>query len=335
LVAEAVTARPMKTRGLILAAAALALLAGVLYWSNRREAAKTAAGGTPEAPRIINLNSDDITRINIQRNQTETIGLVKLDSGDWQVEETPVLPGESGTISSLLSTLAKLDSQRIVQEKPGDLAAYGLAKPAVEANITTKDGKTSKLLLGDNTPAGSSTFAMVANDPRLFTVSSYVKTSLDKPAPDFADKKLFAFGFDFPKKVDMRIDGKSYGITFNGDDWKLGDTKMDATSMQSVIARIRDLEGMRFVATGLGKPVVELTVLAKDGKSTEHVEMSKSGNEYIARRDGHPALYVVSDALITDLQKYVNDMKVYVPPPPETTSSAAPPPPTNTNVTVP
>jgi Domain of unknown function (DUF4340) len=329
----------MKSYGLILAAAALALLAGVLYWSNRREAAKAAAGGTPEAPRIINLNSDDITRIDIHRNQTETISLVKPDSGDWQVAETPVLPGESGTISSLLSTLSKLDSQRIVQEKPGDLAAYGLAKPPVEADITTKDGMTSKLLLGDNTPAGSSTFAMVANDPRLFTVSSYVKTSLDKPAPDFADKKLFAFGFDFPQKVDMRIGGKAYTITFNGDEWKVGDTKMDATSVQSVIARIRDLEGTRFVATGLGRPVVEFTVLAKDGKGTEHVEMSKSGNEYIARRDGRPALYVVADTLIADLQKYVNDMKVYVPPAPEpftsTAPGASPTPPANTNVTVP
>ena len=55
----------MKGRGLILAAAALAVLAGVLYWSNRREAAKAAAGGTAEAPRIINLNSDDVTRIDI------------------------------------------------------------------------------------------------------------------------------------------------------------------------------------------------------------------------------------------------------------------------------
>jgi hypothetical protein len=329
----------MKTRGLILAAAALALLAGALYWSNRREAAKAAAGGTPEAPRIINLNSDDITRINILRNQTEKISLVKLDSGSWQVAETPVLPGEAGTMSALLSTLSALNSDRIVEEKPGDLAAYGLAKPSVETEITTKDGKTSKLLLGDNTPTGASTFAMVASDPRLFTVPSAVKTSLDKPAPDFADKKIFAFGFDFPQKVLLSIGGKSYTINFDGNDWKVGGTKMDATSVQSVIARIRDLEGARFAATGLGKAAVEITVTASDGKRVEHVVLSKSGNEYIARYDGRPALYVVTDALIADLQKYVNDIKVYVPPPPDAAVPATPPaignqPPT-THVTVP
>jgi hypothetical protein len=224
----------------------------------------------------------------------------------------------------VLSAVSTLNSERIVEEKPADLAPYGLAKPAVEADVTTKDGKTAKLMLGDNTPAGASTFAMVANDPRLFTVSSYVKNTLDKPAPDFAEKKLFAFGFDFPKRVDMKIGGKSYTITFNGDEWKVGEARMDATSVQSVIARIRDLEGTRFVATGFGKPVIEFTVTASDGKRVEHVELSKSGNEYIGRYEGRPALYVLSDTLIADLQKYVSDMKPYVPPAAETAAPAAP-----------
>src|SRR4051812_4386968 len=121
----------MKTRGLLLAAIALAILGGVLYWSNRREAAKAAAGGTAEAPRIINLKQDEINRITITRNSTQKITLAKLDSGDWQVQETPVLPGDSGTISGLLSAVSTLDSERIVDEKPADLGAYGLAKPAV------------------------------------------------------------------------------------------------------------------------------------------------------------------------------------------------------------
>jgi hypothetical protein len=315
----------MKTRSLTLAAAALAILAGALYWSNRREAAKAAAGGTPEAPRILNLVQSDITRVDIQR-QAENVSLVKLDSGDWQVAQTPPLPGDTSTISSLLSTLSALNSDRLVeQQAPADLTPYGLAKPALEADITTKDGSTNKILLGDNTPAGASAFAMRAGDPRLFTVSSYVKSTLDKTPFDFANKKLFEFGFDFPQKVDMRLGGKAYNITFDGEEWKLGDTRMDATSLQSVVARIRDLEAIRFVAEGFGQPVVEFTVTASDGKRIEHVALSKSGNEYIGRREGRPALYVVSDSLIADLQKYVNEMKEYVPPATET--SAAPPSP--------
>jgi len=314
----------LKIRGLIIAAAVLAVLSGALYWSNRRQAATAAAGGTPEAPRILTLTQADITRITIQRNRTETVTLAKLDSGDWQVAETPPLPGDTNAISTLLSTLSTLNSDRLVEATPGDLAPYGLAQPVLEAEITTKDGKSSKLLFGDNTPAGASAFAMLAGDPRLFTVSSYVKSSLDKPPFDFANKKLFDFGFDFPQKVEMRLAGKSYTITFAGDEWKSNGTRMDATSVQSVIARIRDLEATRFVATGLSQPVIEFTVTASDGKRIERVALSRSGNEYIGRRDERPALYVVSPTLIADLEKYVADMKVYVPPPPEPVTSNAP-----------
>jgi hypothetical protein len=316
----------MKTRSLILAAAVLAILAGALYWSNRREAAKAAAGGTPEAPRILNLVQDDITRIDIQRSGG-SVSLVKLDSGDWQVAQTPPLPGDSAPISSLLSTVSALNSDRLVEQAaPGDLAPYGLSQPVLETVVTTKDGATNKILLGDNTPAGASVFAMREGDPRLFTVSSHVKSTMDKTPFDFANKKLFEFGFDFPQKVDMRIGGKSYNITFNGEEWKLGDTRMDATSMQSVIARIRDLEAIRFVAEGVGQPVIEFTVTASDGQRVERVALSRSGNEYIARREGRPALYVISDTLITDLQNYVNEMKVYVPPPAETSAAPGTPP---------
>src|SRR5712675_2179991 len=111
----------MKTHSLIIAAAALALLAGVLFWSNRREAAKEAAGGTADAPRIINLKESDVSRINIQRGETQKIILAKLDSGGWQVAETPVLPGDSGTIGSLVTSLSTLNSERVVEDKPADL----------------------------------------------------------------------------------------------------------------------------------------------------------------------------------------------------------------------
>ena len=313
----------MKTRGLIIAAAVLAALSGALYWSNRRQAAATSAGGTPEAPRILTLKQEDVTRIDIQRNRTEKVTLAKQDSGDWQVAETPPLPADSNTVTTLLSTLSALNSDRLVEEKPAELAPYGLAQPVLEAEISTKDGQTSKLLFGDNTPAGASVFAMLAGDPRLFTVSSYVKSSLDKAPVDFANKKLFDFGFVFPEKVEMRIGARSYLITFTNDEWLSNGTKMEATSMQSVIARIRDLEATRLVATGFGRPVIEFTVASDGGKRIERVALSRSGSNYIARRESRPALYVVDAALIADLEKYVGEMKPAPPPAPET--SATPP----------
>ena len=122
----------MKTSGLILAAAVLAVLGGVLYWSNRREADKAAAGGTPEAPRIINLKSDDVTRVEILHNPTEKITLVKHDSGNWQVAQTPVLPGESGTMSTVLSAVSTLNSGANRRRKTGRPGSQAWRSPRLK-----------------------------------------------------------------------------------------------------------------------------------------------------------------------------------------------------------
>ncbi len=57
----------------------------------------------------------------------------------------------------------------------------------------TKNGKTSKLLIGDNTPAGSAVYAKLDGDPRLFTMGTYSKTAFDKEAKDLRDKRLLPF----------------------------------------------------------------------------------------------------------------------------------------------
>jgi len=60
-------------------------------------------------------------------------------------------------ISSVLSTLSSLNSERLLEEKALDLTPYGLGNPALELDVTLKDKKTEKLLIGDPTPSGNAT----------------------------------------------------------------------------------------------------------------------------------------------------------------------------------
>jgi hypothetical protein len=85
--------------------------------------------------------------------------------------------------------VTSLNSERLVEEKAADLNRYGLATPAIEVDITEKDNRTHKLLLGDETPAGSATYAMLVGDPRVFTISSFSKNSVDKTLEDLRSKK--------------------------------------------------------------------------------------------------------------------------------------------------
>ena len=76
--------------------------------------------------------------------------------------------------------MSGLNADRVVEDKASDRKQYGLDPPAVEVDITGKGHATQQLLLGDETPAGGDVYAALAGDPRVFTIASYSKTSLDK-----------------------------------------------------------------------------------------------------------------------------------------------------------
>jgi hypothetical protein len=78
---------------------------------------------------------------------------------------------------------------------------------------------------------------------------------------------------------------------------------MDASSVQMLIDKVRDLSASKFVDSGFTTPVIDLTVSSNDGKRTEKVLISKSGDNYIAKRENEPSLYQLASKPVEELQK--------------------------------
>jgi hypothetical protein len=52
-----------------------------------------------------------------------------------------------------------------------------------------------------------------------------------------------------------------------------------------------------------------LSVTSNDGKRIEKVSISKSGDNYIARRENEPSLYQIDSKTVSDLQAAEADFK--------------------------
>ena len=435
----------MKSSGLIIAAVVLAALTGALYWSNRHPPTdSTAKASLDSPPKILSLKQDDISRIEIRKKGGEELDLAKGNAGKWQITAPKPLAADQNAVSSLLASVSSLNADRLVDDKAGDLSQFGLAQPALELDLTTKDGKPQKLFLGDDTPAGSAVFAKLDGDPRVFTIASYNKNSIDKtandlrdkrlltvdfdklsqielatknqniefgrnkqewqivkPRPlradnfqveeivrklreskmdtsstdadakkaaaafasgtqvasakvtdsastqelqvrrskddyyakstaipgvykvssdlgkdldknldDFRNKKLFDFGYDDPNKIELRDGAKAYFLTKGGQDWWSADSKkMESSSVQALVDKIRELSAGKFVDSGFGAPALEITVTSNDGKRVEKILISKSRDDFIAKRDNEPALYQLDSSSVADLQKVAADVK--------------------------
>ena len=437
-------------KGLLIAAIVLAALAGTLYWSNHRKPSTSSVTSAAEnSPKVLDIRPADVVGIKIAKKDAQELALSKNAGGKWQITAPKTLPADQEAVSSLLSSLSPLNSDRLLEEKATDLNAYGLAKPAAEISVTEKNNKSEDLLLGDDTPTNSGAYAAVKGDPRVFVIASYNKTSLDKsendlrdkrlltfnaeklsrveltakketvefgrnkdqwqilkPKPmrakqsavedlvrslgdakmelsvsddekkdlsafnagqavatakitdvagtqelqvrknkddyyakssgvagvykvlssvgtsvdkslaDFRNKKLFDFGFVDPEKIEIHDGAKSYFLTRSGSDWWSNGTKMDESSVSTLVSDLRDLTATKFPDSGFTTSSLDVTVSSDSGKRVEKVLIAKNGDRYIAKRENEPALYELGATAITDLQKAATDVKPAPAPPP-------------------
>jgi Domain of unknown function (DUF4340) len=214
----------MKIRGPIVAAVVFLILSVILYWSGHREPANNTAQISADTPPVIlKLDESAITKLNLKRKDGEPLVLAKEDSGKWQITEPKLLGADQSTVSGIVSTLASLNSERLVEDKAAGLRQYGLDQPGLELDITEKNSKTQKLLIGDDTPASGAVYVMLAGDPRVFTMSKYSKTSVDKSLNDVRDKRLLTVNADKISRIELINKRKNQEIEFGRDngEWKI------------------------------------------------------------------------------------------------------------------
>ena len=437
----------MKIRGLLIATGTFAILAGVLYWSDHRKpSAEAAKPDADAAPSILKLDENSITQLGLRKKDAPPILMTK-NGSEWKITEPTLFSADQATVSSVLSTISSLNSDRLVEDKGSDLQRYGLASPSFELDVTEKDNKTQRLLLGDSTPAGSGVYASLAGDPRVFTLAEYHRTALDKtindlrdkrlltvspdklsrlaitgkngeiefghnkdewqiikPKPmradavavnelvgkltdarmdlggsdkaatesdsafarnapvatvkltdesstqqlqirkakdlyyakssqvggaykidssladslnkkvdDFRNKKLFDLGYSDPNKLEIHSGAKNYSLIRGGEDWWDNGKRMDGDSVQSLISSLRDLSAEEFVDSGFTTPEIEVTVTSDGGKRVEKVTFSKSGSNYIAKREDDASLYELATQSGNELSKTVDGLKPSAP----------------------
>jgi len=307
----------MKPHSLIVATIVLLALVGVLYWSNHRKPADETAKANEASPAILKLDEASITKVEVKKPGSEAVVLTKSDSGAWQIIEPKPFRADQTNVSSTLSSLASLNSQRVIEDKPSDLRQYGLQPPAVEVNVTEKDTKSQKLLLGDDTPNGSGVYAMLAGDPRVYTIASYNRSSIAKTLNDFRDKRLLPVSAEQVSRLDIIRKNQvlEFGRTKDGwqflqpkpmraDNTQVGDLVQKLTDARMDLTRTENESASAFAA---GTPIATAKVTEPSG--TQELQIKKNKDTYYAMSTAVDGIYKVNADLSQALEKGVDDFR--------------------------
>jgi hypothetical protein len=312
----------MKIHGLAIAALVLLILGGLLYWSEHHKPAETSkiSAGTP--PSILKLDQSSITKLELKKKDAEPIQLTKASSGDWQITAPKPLRADQSTVSGILSSLSSLNSERLVEDKASDLKPFGLEMPLVEVNITAKDNKSQKLLLGDDTPAGSGVYAALAGDPRVFTVASYTKTTVDKGLNDLRDKRLLTVAADKVSRVELARKNENIEFGRNKDDWQILKPKPMRADNTQVADLVRELTDAKMdiggsdagdAASGFAKAAPVATAKVTDASGAQELQIrkikEKDKETYYAKSSAVDGAYKVDSSVGKAVDKGLEDFR--------------------------
>ncbi len=310
----------MKWTRLVLAAALLALLGGLIWWSNKKEAATVAKPDSGAPRKILSLDSSALTSFTIQHRNQDRLTAIRQNSA-WQITSPKPLATDQEAVSNLLSALSALSSEHLVEDQAADLAPYGLTAPDLELALTLKDSKTQKLLIGDQTPAGGAYYAAVAGDPRVFTIAGYAKSNLDKSATDLRDKRLLTADFDKVSQIELvnQKGGKKKEITFarSKEAWQIlkpTPARADSSQVDQLISTLRDekmdissSDDQARIAASFksAAPFADVKLNGASGTQNLEIRKSKDKEEYYAKSSEVAGIYKVASG--TGLDKTLED----------------------------
>jgi hypothetical protein len=308
----------MKVARLLIAALVLAGLGGLVWWSNKSEAAKASKPDAKAAPKILELKDADIKQIEIVHHEGETTVVKKDASGKWSITAPQALAADQTAVGALTSAVTSLSSDRVVDENAASLSSYGLDPARVAVTFTMADGKTHTVRIGEDTPTEGNTYAMVDGDKRLFTIASFGKSALDKQSKDLREKHLLMFDQDKLSRVELDATGKT-PLEFGraGTDWQILKPKpmrADTFQVDEMVRKLKDASmdpaadaKEAAAAFAAGQKTATAKVTTADGTLT--FEVRKSKDEYYAKSSMLDGAYKITKEVGDGLNKSLEDFR--------------------------
>ena len=252
--------------------------------------------------------------LKFDREKADTLSLEKggnsmelaRSGSEWRVVKPVAGRSDYSAVEGFLTRLNSANMSTLVDEKPSDLAKYGLDKPAMTVTIGAGSSKT---VLEVGKTENDQTYARDASRPMVFTVDSTLQGDLNKSFDDYRKKELFEFRPFYLAKLRAVLDSPGGPKTYEfekvpaakpgePETWKVtrvggASHTADAAAMDDLLNKLVAIRAESFVGgntrTGLDKPALVVSASYDDGKF-ERVRFGAVGDNAYGKRDDEDAV---------------------------------------------
>ncbi len=274
------------------------------------------------------LKPEDITKIILQ--YPDHMIEVERTTGDkWMITMPVKTDADQTTADNLARAIADCEVKKTVEEKPGDLAPFGLAKPDVTVTITTKKkGQLPGIQVGKTTPIGFSAYIKTTDKPAVMLTASAFPPGMKKQVSDLRDRELMDFKVDDARRITIEREGSPTVelVKDKGDTWKIDQPAAytaDSTQVRVLLSALANARVADFTDDfpnnvaryGLEKPRLTVSVYTGDKGNSQHslefgLKEPEQGKDGIYVRRGERAgVYTVHEYVMNDVDKTTLDLR--------------------------
>ncbi len=302
---------------LVLLVAAIGLGAYIYFVEMKRPSVEDAA---TRREKVFTVESSAIEELEIRSEQGNRTKLAK-SGGTWRIVEPEATPAEESEATSITSSLATLEIQRVVEEKASDLEQYGLQPPRVEVAFRASGGTPTRLLIGRKTPTGGDMYAKLAGADRVFLIPAYLDSTFNRSTFDLRDKAILKFERDKVDGLEIVSDSGTIAFSKSGAEWRLTSpiaARGEYSAVEGVVGRIEGARMSAIVASGptidpkaygFDKPSVTVRVLAGSARATIEFGKATDDSKVYARDLSRPLVFTVDKYVLDDVNKPAADFR--------------------------
>ena len=131
--------------------------------------------------RLVNVSNEEVTGVTITHGG-QTLKLARDANKDWQILEPKAMPGDSGQVSSLLSSITGVSAVKFVSEDLKDPARYGFTDPQMTVALTTEPPASPTTAPAATQPTAGETVTLKFGGPQdVFKKNLYATASESGP----------------------------------------------------------------------------------------------------------------------------------------------------------
>lgn len=290
----------------------LVVLAAAIGWYAYRDAQKGPIEEGPKRDKVFAVEADKIEEVEVKSESGERT-TVRRKGTEWQIVQPVTAAPDQASVSGITTNLASVDIQRVIEENPADLKEFGLAPPRVEIAFKA-GGVERRLQIGQKTPAGTDLYAKLADEKRVFLVSSYLDSTFNRGTFDLRDKAVLKLQNDKIDALEVTTPQRTVRFQKLNGEWQLAQPavgRTDFSAVDGLVSRVSGLQMKSIASTdstdlkryGLDKPSATVRIGSGSSQATLVLGTAAGEGSVYAKDLARPDVFAIDASLLDDLKK--------------------------------